>query len=147
MVIASLRKLGDVEFDGANNGLEAIERLALAKVNLIFLDLNMPDIHGVEVIEFVRERELSVQLEERERLLASSPHGNWPRRPTASRMNFWLPDLTRYGRRSTRSEVGAFSCVGDRSTPRRSTMRSIRSTETSSLNLRSSKTCWISREW
>jgi two-component system chemotaxis response regulator CheY len=54
MMIASLRKLVDVEFDEANNGLEAIERLSLAPVNLIFLDLNMPDIHGVEVIEFVR---------------------------------------------------------------------------------------------
>ena len=54
MVIASLRRLPDVEFDEAGSGLEAIERLALGKVNLIFLDLNMPDIHGVEVIEFVR---------------------------------------------------------------------------------------------
>jgi two-component system, chemotaxis family, chemotaxis protein CheY len=54
MMIASLRSLRDVEFDEANNGLEAIERLALAPVSLIFLDLNMPDIHGVEVIEFVR---------------------------------------------------------------------------------------------
>ena len=54
MVIASLRKLDDVEFDEANNGLEAIERLTLAPVNLVVLDLNMPDIHGLEVIEFVR---------------------------------------------------------------------------------------------
>ena len=54
MVIASLRMLGEVEFEEANNGLEAIERLALAPVDLIFLDLNMPDIHGLEVIEFVR---------------------------------------------------------------------------------------------
>jgi two-component system chemotaxis response regulator CheY len=54
MMIASLRSLRDVEFDEANNGLEAIERLALAPVSLLFLDLNMPDIHGVEVIEFVR---------------------------------------------------------------------------------------------
>jgi two-component system, chemotaxis family, chemotaxis protein CheY len=54
MMIASLRSLRDVEFDEANNGLEAIERLALAPVSLLFLDLNMPDIHGLEVIEFVR---------------------------------------------------------------------------------------------
>lgn len=57
MVIASLRGLRDVEFDEANNGLEAIERLALAPVNLVFLDLNMPDIHGLEVIEFVRRHQ------------------------------------------------------------------------------------------
>ena len=54
MVIATLRKLEDVEFDEANNGLEAIERLTFAPVNLVVLDLNMPDIHGLEVIEFVR---------------------------------------------------------------------------------------------
>lgn len=57
MVIASLRGLRDVEFDEANNGLEAIERLALAPVSLVFLDLNMPDIHGLEVIEFVRRHQ------------------------------------------------------------------------------------------
>jgi two-component system, chemotaxis family, chemotaxis protein CheY len=54
MMIASLKGLRDVVFDEANNGLEAIERLALAPVSLLFLDLNMPDIHGLEVIEFVR---------------------------------------------------------------------------------------------
>lgn len=54
MMIASLRNLSGVEFDEANNGLEAIERLALAEVSMLFLDLNMPDIHGIEVIEFVR---------------------------------------------------------------------------------------------
>ncbi|HEY8561029.1 MAG TPA: response regulator [Pyrinomonadaceae bacterium] len=54
MMIASLKNLRDVEFEEAQSGLEAIERLALAPVSLIFLDLNMPDIHGVEVIEFVR---------------------------------------------------------------------------------------------
>lgn len=58
MMIASLRGLRDVEFDEANNGLEAIERLALAPVNLLFLDLNMPDIHGIEVIEFVRRHQV-----------------------------------------------------------------------------------------
>ncbi len=54
MMIASLKGVPGVEFDEANNGLEAIERLAFAPVNLLFLDLNMPDIHGLEVIEFVR---------------------------------------------------------------------------------------------
>src|SRR5690554_5856274 len=54
MMIASMRRLENVEFDEAENGLEAIERLTLSPVNLIFLDLNMPDIHGVEVIQFVR---------------------------------------------------------------------------------------------
>ena len=52
--MASLRPLRDVRFGEASSGLEAIERLALAAVDLIVLDLNMPDMHGIEVLEFVR---------------------------------------------------------------------------------------------
>lgn len=54
MVTASLRALRDVGFGEAGSGLEAIERLVLAPVDLMILDLNMPDMHGLEVIEFVR---------------------------------------------------------------------------------------------
>jgi two-component system chemotaxis response regulator CheY len=54
MVIASLRRLNKVKFDEASSGLEAIERMALGKVDLMVLDLNMPDIHGLEVLKFVR---------------------------------------------------------------------------------------------
>jgi two-component system chemotaxis response regulator CheY len=57
MVVASLRDLGNVRFDEASSGLEAIERLALAPVNLMILDLNMPDMHGLEVVSFVRKHE------------------------------------------------------------------------------------------
>ena len=38
----------------AASGLEAIEQLAVATVNLIVLDLNMPDMHGLDVLGFVR---------------------------------------------------------------------------------------------
>ena len=55
MVLASLRDLKDVVFDEASSGLEAIEHLALSPVNLIILDLNMPDMHGLEVVRFVRQ--------------------------------------------------------------------------------------------
>ena len=56
MVGASLRSLPDVSFQEAANGLEAIERLAIGTVHLIILDLNMPDMHGLEVIQFVRKQ-------------------------------------------------------------------------------------------
>jgi len=57
MVIASLRSLNGITFDEASNGLEAIEHLALSTVDLIVLDLNMPDMHGMDVVRFMREHQ------------------------------------------------------------------------------------------
>jgi two-component system, chemotaxis family, chemotaxis protein CheY len=57
MVAACLRPLGDVTFEFAASGLEAIERLALSLFELVVLDLNMPDVGGVEVIEFIRTQD------------------------------------------------------------------------------------------
>ena len=58
MVRASLaRFFPTVEFLEAGSGLEAIERLALASIGLIVLDLNMPDMHGLDVLQFVRSHE------------------------------------------------------------------------------------------
>jgi two-component system chemotaxis response regulator CheY len=54
MVAASLQSLGDVLFGEASNGLEAIEMLVRESVSLMILDLNMPDMHGLEVLQFVR---------------------------------------------------------------------------------------------
>lgn len=54
MVMASLRSLTEVKFNEASNGLEAIEQLALAPVDLMILDLNMPDMHGMDVLNFMR---------------------------------------------------------------------------------------------
>jgi two-component system, chemotaxis family, chemotaxis protein CheY len=56
MVRASLRGLA-AEFVEAANGLEAIEQVALGPVSLIILDLNMPDMHGVDVLKFVRRHQ------------------------------------------------------------------------------------------
>lgn len=57
MVIACLRGEADVQFTQAASGLEAIERLSLGEFDLVVLDLNMPDIGGVEVVEFIRGQE------------------------------------------------------------------------------------------
>ena len=54
MVRTSLEGLGSVKFCEASSGLEAIERLALISVDLMILDLNMPEMHGIEVLQFVR---------------------------------------------------------------------------------------------
>ena len=57
MVRASLQTLESPEFIEAATGLEAIEQLALAHVQLIVLDLNMPDMHGLDVLKFVRRQQ------------------------------------------------------------------------------------------
>ena len=54
MIAACLRGEANLQFTHAASGLEAIERLSLGRFALMFLDLNMPDIGGFEVLEFVR---------------------------------------------------------------------------------------------
>jgi two-component system chemotaxis response regulator CheY len=57
MIVACLRGVPGLEFAHAASGLEAIERLSLAPFDLVFLDLNMPDIGGFEVVEFIRSQD------------------------------------------------------------------------------------------
>ncbi len=57
MVMASLREVCPGGFVEAASGLDAIEQLALGPVALIILDLNMPDMHGLEVLNFVRSHQ------------------------------------------------------------------------------------------
>ncbi|RMF43172.1 MAG: response regulator [Anaerolineae bacterium] len=54
MIMAALRPL-QAEFGEAGNGLEAIEQLALKRYQAMTLDLNMPDMHGLEVLRYVRQ--------------------------------------------------------------------------------------------
>jgi two-component system chemotaxis response regulator CheY len=54
MVIASLRDICTGGFSEAASGLDALEQLALGPAALMILDLNMPDMHGLEVLRFVR---------------------------------------------------------------------------------------------
>ena len=53
MVRASLT-LTEATLVEAASGLEAIEQLTLGAAALMVLDLNMPDMHGLEVLGFVR---------------------------------------------------------------------------------------------
>ena len=57
MVAASFLSTPGVETTEAASGLHAIEVLTTSPVHLMVLDLNMPDMHGVEVLHFVRAHE------------------------------------------------------------------------------------------
>ena len=61
MVRASLAPLS-LNVIEASSGLEAIEQLAVGSVQLMVLDLNMPDMHGLEVLGFVRANQRFQQL-------------------------------------------------------------------------------------
>lgn len=54
MIVACLRPDSRLRFSHAGSGLEAIEQLSLRPFDLVVLDLNMPDIGGIEVLEFIR---------------------------------------------------------------------------------------------
>jgi len=58
MVASALQGLAAVIFEEASNGLEAVEVLARGGVDLMILDLNMPDMHGLDVLRFVRSHRL-----------------------------------------------------------------------------------------
>ena len=53
MVRASLVGVAEGLVEAAS-GLEAIEQLSLGAAELMVLDLNMPDMHGIDVLKFVR---------------------------------------------------------------------------------------------
>jgi two-component system, chemotaxis family, chemotaxis protein CheY len=57
MVRAALAMVPGATFAEAGTGLEAIEALAISRVELMVLDLNMPDMHGLDVLAFVRSHE------------------------------------------------------------------------------------------
>ena len=62
MVKASFQGSSEVQFLEAGTGLEAIEQLAVAHIGLVILDLNMPDMHGIDVLKFVRRHQHYQQL-------------------------------------------------------------------------------------
>src|SRR5204863_8940091 len=57
MVKTSLASLPGAMFEEAGSGLQAIEALAVSSIQMMVLDLNMPDMHGLDVIRFVRSHD------------------------------------------------------------------------------------------
>jgi two-component system chemotaxis response regulator CheY len=57
MIAACLRPAPNLVITQASSGLEAIERLSLQAFELLVLDLNMPDVGGLEVVEFARSQD------------------------------------------------------------------------------------------
>ena len=55
LIAAVLSDLEDLEIIEVSNGFEALKRLPREQVDLIVMDINMPDINGLELLAFVRK--------------------------------------------------------------------------------------------
>ena len=57
-VRAALEEGGFAEVTEAGNGFEALRLLPRERYDLVVTDINMPDIHGLELISFMRKSEV-----------------------------------------------------------------------------------------
>lgn len=57
LIVSTIDALGDYETVEAANGFEALRILPREKVDLIITDINMPDINGLELVNFIRNNE------------------------------------------------------------------------------------------
>jgi DNA-binding response OmpR family regulator len=55
-------ELRGYQSEGASNGREVLEKLKKFNYSLLLLDLNMPDIDGVEVMQFIREQNIKINV-------------------------------------------------------------------------------------
>jgi len=54
LITHSLEELNDYEMVEAKNGFEALKELPRMHFDLIITDINMPEINGLEIVNFVR---------------------------------------------------------------------------------------------
>ncbi len=59
MLIRSLPPHWDIEITQASNGVEALTAYRAGKVDVMFLDLTMPDLDGYQVLETLRKEGLN----------------------------------------------------------------------------------------
>jgi len=56
-LVSAIETIGDCEVIEVSSGFEALKQLPQRKFNLIITDINMPDINGLELINFVKSNE------------------------------------------------------------------------------------------
>lgn len=54
LVASYLSEIGDYDTVEAQNGFEALKLLPTKNIDLIITDINMPDINGLELVNFVK---------------------------------------------------------------------------------------------
>ncbi len=57
LISTAVRGLGDIEYEEAKDGFEALQKLPTTPFNLLFVDINMPNINGLELIDYCKQSE------------------------------------------------------------------------------------------
>jgi len=62
MIAATIEAMGDYQILEAPNGFEALRLLPREKIDLVITDINMPDINGLELVNFVKKNQMYRQI-------------------------------------------------------------------------------------
>jgi CheY-like chemotaxis protein len=57
LISTAVRGIEDVEFEEARDGFEALQKLPNGPFDLLFVDINMPNINGLELIDYCKQSE------------------------------------------------------------------------------------------
>ncbi|VAX20829.1 hypothetical protein MNBD_NITROSPINAE01-1028 [hydrothermal vent metagenome] len=60
--LAAYLKMEGYDVDKAGSGKEAIEKIRQAKFNIILLDINMPEIDGLDALKTIKSIDFSIQV-------------------------------------------------------------------------------------
>ncbi len=52
---SAIEDIGDIEISEASSGFEALKVLPVNSFDLVMVDINMPDINGLELINFIKK--------------------------------------------------------------------------------------------
>lgn len=52
-----LVQFGEMEFEEVDNGIRAKEKLTLSPYDLVFCDIRLPDVNGLDILEWLRKTE------------------------------------------------------------------------------------------
>ena len=62
IIIKDLRAFGITDISEAANGLEAIQKIDSGSFELITLDLVMPEMNGIEVLKYIKQKDASTRV-------------------------------------------------------------------------------------
>lgn len=55
LISTAIRGLGDIEYEEAKDGFDALQKLPTTPFDMLFVDINMPNINGLELIDYCKQ--------------------------------------------------------------------------------------------